>query len=93
MRSLALIALLLAGCGTTKTVEKIVEVKVPVKVGCVKDAPARPEYRFTGKATTDAEASSQVKALYLDWLKADEYGRKLEVATAGCLPVEKEEAR
>lgn len=78
---LAVMALALAGCGTAP---KVVEVKVPVAVGCLGPKPARPAPKF-GKGPYPGDKAAAQVALG-DYAALDGYATGLEVSMAGCDP-------
>lgn len=76
-------ALLLGGCFGREVKTEVVEVRVPVSVPCLGDAPARPAYRFQA-----AEWPGEKEAALLlinDLEAAKQYGTAWEAAAAGCL--------
>lgn len=75
------LAVLLAGCGGMPRCEPQV-VKVPVPVGCLGDAPARPVNTFNVGAYPGEKAAAQ--AALVDAAAWEGYAIKLEVAQAGC---------
>lgn len=81
MRTMMILALLLAGCASAPPVTQTVE--VPVYTPCVKAVPVRPDYEFgkLGPAATDGE---KVLALARDWPRGRKYEGLLEAALAGC---------
>lgn len=75
------LALSLAAC---QTVPRTIEVKVPVKVGCLGAKPKRPAERFgEGPYPGDKVAAQLAMA---DSLAFQAYSTGLEVAMAGCDP-------
>jgi len=81
-RLLLLITLVtLAGC---QTAPKVVEVKVPVKVGCLGKKPARPVSKFGSGPWPGDKAAAQ--AALADSSAWEKYATGLEVTMAGCDP-------
>ncbi|OEZ91448.1 hypothetical protein [Duganella phyllosphaerae] len=76
-----IVALLLAGCGTTPPATQTIY--VPVSTPCVKDNPVAPVYEFD-KLPLDAQAGEKVLALARDWPRGRKYEEELEAALAGC---------
>lgn len=84
MKVLLVVALgaALTACGTVP--ERTIEVKVPVKVGCLGAKPKRPMERFgEGPYPGDKVAAQLAMA---DSLAFQAYSTGLEVAMAGCDP-------
>lgn len=80
MRILAIgLALLLAGCGTTRTV--IQEVKIPIP--CNPEMPQRPASAVDA-LPLDAEIDEQMRALRADRLRSNAYTGQLESALQSC---------
>jgi hypothetical protein len=71
----------LAGCVTSPL--NVQEVKVPVRVACVKHEPVRPDYE-TKHLTPDASDGAKILALARDWLRSRKYEGELEAAVEGC---------
>lgn len=88
MRSLVLLLALAACTPGTVVEERVIEVKVPVVVPCVVDAPdeIRPLNKkldaTTWKSMSTASRQRWVAAQSLDRMA---YGDKLKVSTAGCV--------
>jgi starvation-inducible outer membrane lipoprotein len=80
----ALLALLVLALAACNTVPKVVEVKVPVAVGCLGDKQKRPEPKFgTGPYPGDKVAA---QVALQDYAAMDGYATGLEVAMSGCDP-------
>ena len=81
---LVVLALPLAGCGTTPA-PAIQRVDVPVPISCVKaeDVPKRPDFAVEKLAPT-ASAGEKVLALASDWPLGRKYEGQLEAVIAGC---------
>lgn len=78
---IAVLGAALAGCAGQP---KVVEVKVPVAVGCLGPVPARPVSKFgTGPYPGDAQAAKLALGDSIAW---EGYATGLEVAMAGCDP-------
>lgn len=77
MRHLILL-LALAGCAS----QAPVEVKVPVSVPCVTKKPERPPVTF-GQGEYP-QGINGIKAIFIDYIKLDNYAIELEVIIAGC---------
>lgn len=75
----ALLALALAGCGSTLPKRVLVEVAVPCRV----DMPAKPVWA-TRALRPDADIFDQVKALLAERRQRQGYERLLEAAIEGC---------
>lgn len=75
-----LITALLAGCSS---VPVTTEVKVPVRVECVKEAPVRPSYE-TESLPKEASDGQKVLALVRDWVRSRKYEGSLEAVVEGC---------
>lgn len=73
------LAVILVGCAGTKP--PVIQSK------CMGERPAKPQYEFATlpDATDEASAANAVRILYLDWMKAVQYGRDYEIAASGCL--------
>lgn len=84
MKCLLLITILvLSGCCTVQPVPEPQIVKVPVKVACIDDEPARPIYLTgTGEWPGDVEAARRI---IIDLEAAQGYGTAWEAAAAGCV--------
>ena len=76
-----MLALVLAGCGSTPPAPQRVE--VPVFTPCVKVVPQRPVYEFD-KLPSTAPDGEIVLALARDWLRGRKYEGELEAVIAGC---------
>lgn len=80
----------LTGCATKQipvTVEKVVEVKVPVSTPCVKDRPEEVvalNRKMTREEWDSLTTDQREKLLGAQALDRKAYGDKLNVATAGC---------
>jgi hypothetical protein len=79
----ALLPLALAACNTVPKKE-VVEVKVPVAVGCLGDKPKRPASKF-GEGTYPGDKVAAQAAL-ADASAWEKYATGLEVTMAGCDP-------
>jgi hypothetical protein len=89
---LALLPLAMAACNTVPKKE-VVEVKVPVPVGCLGKKPVRPASKFgTGDWPGDKAAAQAALADASAW---ETYATRLEVTMAGCdeKPAEDAQAR
>ena len=83
---LPVVALALTGCASRGTIveERIVEVYIPVAVGCVVDRPQRPA-NFPGSDLDNLETPAQEIATFgLSAFSWAEYALDLEAATAAC---------
>lgn len=78
---IATLAVALAGCGAMPQCEPLV-VKVPVPVGCLGAAPARPVNSFNVGACPDEKAAAQ--AALIDAAAWEGYAISLEMAQSGC---------
>lgn len=77
----AMLAMVLAGCGTA--VQRATQiVKVPVPIGCLGDAPARPVNTFNVGPYPGEKAAAQ--AALVDAAAWEGYAIGLEAAQAGC---------
>lgn len=83
----AAILLSLAGCATAERRIQVQtqQVKVPVKVPCVSDAPSKPVYRYGNGVWPGL--SPALELLVADLEAAKQYGRDWEAAAVGCLMV------
>lgn len=71
---------LLAGCSS---VPVTTEVKIPVRVECVKEVPVRPSYE-TESLPKEASDGQKVLALVRDWVRSRKYEGSLEAVVEGC---------
>lgn len=78
---LVLVALALTGCASTAPV--VTEVKVPVRVECIKEVPVRPTYE-TEALQKEATDGQKILALVRDWARSRKYEGSLEAAVEGC---------
>ena len=78
----AIIMMLTSGCATDGLLTTQ-EVKVPVRVACVKNDPVRPDYE-TKHLTPNASDGAKILALARDWLRSRKYEGELEAAIEGC---------
>ena len=82
MKMLTLLALVaLTGCASTAPV--VTEVKVPVRVECIKEVPVRPTYE-TEALQKEATDGQKILALVRDWARSRKYEGSLEAAVEGC---------
>lgn len=79
----ALFALVLAGCATETTIQRV---EIPVPVSCVErgQIPAQPADRFAATQPTDP-IDEQVRALLIDRDRRREYGDKLRAIVESCV--------
>jgi hypothetical protein len=76
-----LLVVALAGCATEP---KVIEVKVPVKVGCLGKKPARPVAKFGAGGWPGDKVAAQ--AALADASAWETYATSLEATMAGCDP-------
>lgn len=82
MKMLTLLALAaLTGCASTAPV--VTEVKVPVRVECIREVPVRPTYE-TEALQKEATDGQKVLALVRDWARSRKYEGSLEAVVEGC---------
>lgn len=82
MKMLTLLALAaLTGCASTAPV--VTEVKVPVRVECIREVPVRPTYE-TEALQKEATDGQKILALVRDWARSRKYEGSLEAAVEGC---------
>jgi starvation-inducible outer membrane lipoprotein len=81
MKVIILMSMLLAGCCSAPPAP--VEVRIPVKVPCVKGVPERPQFEFDRMAPT-ASDGGKILALARDWPRGRNYEALLEAVIAGC---------
>ncbi len=81
MKTVLLLAILLAGCAGAPTVTQTIE--IPVFTPCVKLVPARPAYEFD-KLTLASSDGEKVLALARDWPRGRKYEGELEAVVEGC---------
>lgn len=75
------VAMALTGCASTAPV--VTEVKVPVRVECIKEVPVRPTYE-TEALQKEATDGQKVLALVRDWARSRRYEGSLEAVVEGC---------
>lgn len=75
------VVLALTGCASTPP--SVTEVKVPVRVECVKEVPARPTYE-TEALQKEATDGQKILALVRDWARSRKYEGSLEAVVEGC---------
>lgn len=80
--TVALAALLLAGCAGVEVKTEVVEVKVPVAVPCITKRPDRPTYQFGQGEWPGEKAAALLQSKDLE--AAKQYGIDWEAAAAGC---------
>lgn len=81
MKALLWLTAALAGCASTAPITQ--EVKVPVRVECVKEVPVRPTYE-TESLQKEASDGQKVLALVRDWARSRKYEGSLEAVVEGC---------
>lgn len=81
----ALVAVVIAGCAGNppRVIEVPKEVRVPVPVPCVKDAPAKPAFVSDGELAA-MDDYTLVLNLEIDRQRRQQYEGTLEAVVAGC---------
>lgn len=81
---IGMFACLLAGCATTPVATSTVEVRVPVPVPCLTNAPESPPSARKSLAAS-SDPAARLRAMLIDLARQDAYIPQLEAALSGCI--------